>query len=161
VDTVDVLPDDVEVAFPLAELSADVMQLLQRWRPAADLLGGPTTVIGVYPGAVPGRLRGLHSLIDGHRTVAELTEASGHGEIGTVVDLADLIEARCAVPISGPMGAVEQRLAMLAALEHPSEPERSRPSQPNLSVIPGGAAQAEPVEEDDLLATILKGVRGV
>ena len=50
---------------------------------------------------------------------------------------------------------------MLAALEHPSEPERSRPSQPNLSVIPGGAAQAEPVEEDDLLATILKGVRGV
>lgn len=161
VDTVDVLPDDVEVAFPLAELSADVVQLLQRWRPAADLLGGPTTVIGAYPGAVPGRLRGLHSLIDGHRTVAELTEASGHGEIGTVVDLADLIEARCAVPLTGHMGAVEQRLAMLAALEQPSEPEQGRASQPNLSVIPGGAAQAEPVEEDDLLATILKGVRGV
>jgi hypothetical protein len=159
---VGVLPDDVEVGVPLEELSADVVGLLKRWRPASDMLGGPGTVIAAYPGSVPQRLRGLHSLIDGHRTVGELTEASGHGDVGTIVDLADLVDAHCAVPITGEMGALEQRLAMLAALEHP-DASRSRPAQPNLSVIPGGQAD-EPVEQpddDDLLAALLRGVRGV
>ncbi len=171
VDVVDALPDDVGVSLALAELGRDVVELLKRWRPASDLLGGPNTVITAYPGAIPEPLRGLHSMIDGHRTVGELIEASGHGEIGTVVDLADLVEARCAVPMTGEMGALEQRLAMLSALEHPSGSDRARAegSAPNLSVIPGGAAQEEQTSgdaateavPDDLLTTLLKGVRGV
>lgn len=165
-DTADVLPDDVNVAFPLADLSADVVALLKRWRPASDLLGGPSTVIAAYPGTVPQQLRGLHSLIDGHRTVGDLMEASGHGEIGTIVDLADLVDARCAVPNTGQMGALEQRLAMLAALEEPGVATARRAS-PNLSVIRGGAAQTEDTKrpdeqpDDELLATFIRGVRGV
>lgn len=162
VDVVDVLPDDVGVALAIGDLGAEVTALLRRWRPASDLLGGPHTVMAAYPGDVPDRLRGLHSLVDGHRTVAELIDASGHGEIGTVVDLADLVEARCVTPLTGSMGALEQRLAMLAALETPTE-SSGRPT-PNLSVIPGGAATAEEPEAepaDDLLSTILRGVRGV
>lgn len=160
VDEVEVLPDDIDMSFPVAGLGTEVTGMLKRWRPASDLLGGPNTVIAPYPGHVPGRLRGLHSLIDGHRTVAELIDASGHGDIGTVVDLADLVEARCAAPLSGSMGALEQRLAMLAAMEHPEKPA-AKPS-PNLSVIRGGA-EAEPAAEEpeDLLSTLLKGVRGV
>lgn len=160
VDEVESLPDDIDMAFPVAGLGTEVTSMLKRWRPASDLLGGPNTVIAPYPGHVPGRLRGLHSLIDGHRTVAELIDASGHGDIGTVVDLADLVEVRCAAPLSGSMGALEQRLAMLAAMEHPEKPA-AKPS-PNLSVIHGGA-DAEPAAEqaDDLLSTLLKGVRGV
>ncbi len=161
VDEVDSLPDDVDLSFPVAGLGVEVTGMLKRWRPASDLLGGPNTVIAPYPGQVPGRLRGLYSLIDGHRTVAELIDASGHGDVGTVVDLADLVEAGCATPMSGSMGALEQRLAMLAAMEHPTKPE-AKPA-PNLSVIPGGAQATPPAAEpsEDLLATLLKGVRGV
>ena len=102
------------------------------------------------------------TLIDGHRTVAELIDASGHGDIGTVVDLADLVEAGCATPMSGSMGALEQRLAMLAAMEHPDKPVGK--ATPTLSVIPGGAQpepEVEPEQTEDLLSTLLKGVRGV
>ncbi len=86
----------------------------------------------------------------------------GTATSATVVDLADLVEARCVTPLTGSMGALEQRLAMLAALETPTE-SSGRPT-PNLSVIPGGAATAEEPEAepaDDLLSTILRGVRGV
>lgn len=162
VDEVDALPDDIDLTFPVAGLGTEVTGMLKRWRPASDLLGGPNTVIAPYPGQVPGRLRGLHSLIDGHRTVAELIDASGHGDIGTVVDLADLVEAGCATPMSGSMGALEQRLAMLAAMEHPDKPVGK--ATPTLSVIPGGAQPepaVEPEETEDLLSTLLKGVRGV
>jgi hypothetical protein len=172
VDVVDELPDDVGVSFALSELGREVVEILKRWRPASDLLGGADTVIGAYPGAIPEHLLGLHSLIDGHRTVGELIEASGHGEIGTVVDLADLVDAGCAIPMTGEMGALEQRLAMLSALEQPvsggERTERER-QVPNLSVIPGGAAtthsspQRPPAEAtgEDLLAALLKAVRGV
>jgi hypothetical protein len=165
VDMARAVPDDVDVTVGLAELGTHVAGLLRRWRPASDLLGGPHTVMSAYPGQVPERLRGLHSLIDGHRTVAELVDASGHGDIGTVVDLADLVEAGAATALSGSMGALEQRLAMLAAVEHPvpAAHQPSRRQQPNLSLIPGGAQEAAPVaqEADDLLSVILKGVRGV
>lgn len=161
VDLARALPDDVEVVLPVSDLGGEVSALLRRWRPASDLVGGPNTVMAAYPGSVPERLRGLHSLIDGHRTVSELVDASGHGDIGTVVDLAELIEARCATPMTGSMGALEQRLAMLAALETPAQAPGQRPAGPNLSVIPGGAAAEPEPPPDDLLATILKGVRGV
>lgn len=169
VDVADVLPDDVGVGYPLAELGADITALLRRWRPASDLLGGTTTVMAAYPGEVPDRLRGLHSLIDGHRTVGELIDASGHGDIGTVVDIAELVEARCATPLTGAMGALEQRLAMLSAVESPPVAEvpgrtRTRRPGPNLSVIPGGSGPAAPAAQaapEDLLTTILRGVRGV
>jgi len=163
VDLVEALPDDIDTAFPVADLGAQVSKLLRRWRPASDLLGGPNTVIAVHPGKVPRPLRGLHALIDGHRTVAELIDSSGHGDIGTIVDLADLVEARCAMPITGSMGALEQRLAMLAALETP--PEKPTGTTPRFSVITGGAASEQAHEagdgSDDLLSTILKGVRGI
>jgi hypothetical protein len=160
-DVVDQVPDDVDAALPVSELGSEVGALLRHWRPASDMVGGPNTVMAAYPGRVPDRLRGLHSLIDGHRTVADLVDTSGHGDIGTVVDLAALIEAGCATPMTGSMGALEQRLAMLSALETPSQP--ARPAGPNLSVIPGGAQAAddEAEAEDDLLTTFLKGVRGV
>lgn len=159
VDVVESLPDDVGVALPLADLSGQVTMLLRRWRPASDALGGHATVMAPYPGEVPDRLRGLHSLIDGHRTVGELIEASGHGDVGTVVDLADLVEAHCAVPMTGGMGALEQRLAMLAAMESPAK--QTQPAGPNLAVIPGGRQEQPPTEAEDLLTTIIRGVRGV
>lgn len=159
VDVAESLPDDVTVSFPLADLSAEVTALLRRWRPASDALGGQTTVMAPYPGEVPDRLRGLHSLIDGHRSVGELIEASGHGDVGTVVDLADLVDAHCAVPLTGAMGALEQRLAMLTAMEAPTK--QPQPSGPNLAVIPGGRQQQPAAETEDLLSTIIRGVRGV
>lgn len=169
-DEADVVPDDVGVVFPLAEMAADVTALLKRWRPAADLLGGSSTVMAAHPGAVPAHLRGLHSLIDGRRTVAELIEASGHGTVGTVVDLADLVDADCAIPVIAGSGAVEHRLAMLSAIEDAPAPTK-RPQAPHLAVIPGGTAAEEvseaapetPARDDDqdLLTAILRGVRGV
>ena len=159
-DRVDRIPDDVDASLPVTELGSEVGALLRRWRPASDMVGGPNTVMAAYPGQVPDRLRGLHSLIDGHRTVADLVDASGHGDIGTVVDLADLIEAGCATPMTGSMGALEQRLAMLSALETPRQ-EPTRAAGPNLSVIPGGAQNTDDEQADDLLTTFLKGVRGV
>lgn len=175
VDEVERLPDDVEVSLPVARLGVLVTQLLQRWRPASDQLGGPATVMAPHPGEVSARLRGLHSLIDSRRSVTELIVASGHGEVGTVVDLAELVTAGCATPVTGSMGALEQRLAMLSALESPAS--EVRPAR-TLSVIPGGAAdpatgvgaprQPSPGSgagdegtSDDLLATLLRGVRGV
>ena len=168
-DETDALPDDVGVVFPLAEMAADVTALLKRWRPAADLLGGSNTVMAAHPGAVPAHLRGLHSLIDGRRTVSELIEASGHGTVGTVVDLADLVAADCAIPVIAGAGAVEHRLAMLSAIEDAPAPTK-RPQAPHLAVIPGGTAaeevketaQAPAQDEDqDLLSAILRTVRGV
>lgn len=161
-DRVQDLPDDLGRGFPLADIGPQISQLLHRWRPASDALGGSKTVMAVYPGPVPAHLTGLHSLIDGHRTVIDLVEASGHGEIGTVVDLADLVEAGCAAPLTGKVGAVEQRLAMLSALEHAS-PQQPEP-HPRLTVIEGEGAgvsvQAQPPEQD-LLKALIKGVRGV
>lgn len=163
------LPDDVGEAFPLARMGSDITALLKKWRPASDLLGGPRTVISAYPGPVPDHLRGLYSLIDGHRSVGELIEASGHGMVGTVVDLADLVEARCAVPAVGTESVVEQRLAMLSVLEEPTGKATPR-AVPQLAVIHGGAAADDeqemgpaPAGEEaqDLLTTILRGVRGV
>lgn len=164
-DEAEVVPDDVGVVFPLSELAADVTALLKRWRPAADLLGGSNTVMAAHPGEVPAHLRGLHSLIDGRRSVAELIEASGHGTVGTVVDLADLVDADCAIPVIAGSGAVEHRLAMLSAVEDAPAPVK-RPQAPHLAVIPGGTPaedvgkEAEPAEQD-LLSAILRGVRGV
>lgn len=177
VDGVPRLTDDVEVALPVTQLGVLVTQLLQRWRPAYDQLGGPGTVMAPHPGEVSARLRGLHSLIDGHRSVGELTVASGHGEVGAVVDLAELVTAGCATPVTGSMGALEQRLAMLAALEAPDS--EARPAR-SLSVISGGgdtvaqtaaqnrvragrkvASEADHDTSDDLLTTLLRGVRGV
>lgn len=163
-DRVQDLPDDLGRGFPLTEIGPQISHLLQRWRPASDALGGPRTVMAVYPGPVPSHLTGLHALIDGHRTVIDLIEASGHGEIGTVVDLADLVDAGCAAPLTGTLGAVEQRLAMLSALEHAS-PQQPEP-HPRFTVIEGEgagvAAQPQPQPaEDDLLTALIKGVRGV
>jgi hypothetical protein len=164
----EMLPDDVGVAFPLQDVAGEVTGLLNRWRPAADVLGGAATVMAAHPGEVPAALRGLHSLIDGRRSVAELIEVSGHGSIGTVVDLADLVAAQCAVPVVGGAGVVEQRLAMLSAVEDVPAPPPARPSAPHLAVIPGGSAAEEhsraapaPDDEQDLLTVILRGVRGV
>lgn len=167
-DVVDELPDDVGVSFPLAELGPEITGLLQKWRPASDMLGGLDSVIASHPGPVPARLQGVYSLIDGYRTVADLIEASGHGRVGTVVDLAELVHAGCAHPVVGDAGAVEQRLAMLSALETPggAAPEQAR--GPHLAVIKGGAddadetqAAAEQPAAEDLLSILLRGVRGV
>lgn len=166
-DVVEELPDDVGVSFPLAELGPEITGLLHKWRPASDLLGGLNSVIASHPGQVPARLQGVYSLIDGHRTVSDLIEASGHGRVGTIVDLAELVNAGCAHPVVGDTGAVEQRLAMLSALETPG-PATEQPQGPHLAVIKGGvedadetvAATEEPAAED-LLSILLRGVRGV
>lgn len=158
-EVVDAIPDDAGVSFPLSVLGPRIGAMLGRWRPASDLLGGPTTVIGAHPGEVPPRLRGVHALIDGKRTVAQLIDASGHGNIATVVEIAELIDAGCAVPAIGDVGPVEQRLAMLSALEGPVDEE---PTAPKLAVIQGGSgADEEPEEQTDLLGALLRGVRGV
>jgi hypothetical protein len=169
-DLAEELPDDVGMAFALTDIAGEVTGLLKRWRPAADLLGGSHTVMAAHPGEVPAHLRGLHSLIDGRRTVAELVEASGHGTVGTVVDLADLVQADCAVPVVAGSGAVEQRLAMLSAVEDVPV-TAARPSAPHLAVIPGGsvaedkskdtAATSAQDDGEDLLTVILRGVRSV
>lgn len=178
VDGMQQLTDDVGVVLPVTRLGVLVTQLLQKWRPASDQLGGPGTVFAPHPGEVAPRLRGLHSLIDGHRSVAELVVASGHGEVGAVVDLAELLANGCATPVTGSMGALEQRLAMLSALETPES--AARPTR-TLSVIPGGAqggpsgaaeqgrshpapgrmAGSDDDTPDDLLTMLLRGVRGV
>lgn len=164
--TVDALPDDVGVSLALSDLGAQITDLLRKWRAAADSLGGPTTVISALPAPVPAHLRGLHALIDGRRTVADLIEASGHGAVGTVVDVGDLVSAGCASPVLAGTPEVEQQLAMLSVREVPVEnPQRG---SPHLAVIRGGAS-ADDVEEagsgketeEDLLTVILRGVRGV
>lgn len=164
------LPDDVGVSIPLSHLGVDVTALLKRWRTASDQLGGLRTVMAAHPGEVPLALRGLHSLIDGRRSVADLIEASGHGVVGTVVDLAELVDAGCAEPVVAGAGALEQRLAMLSALEDvPAAARAGRVSAPHLAVIPGGGAAevgkgdrtVSPALEDDVLSVILRGVRGV
>lgn len=163
---VNALPDDVGVSVGLTDLGAEITALLRRWRVASDSLGGLTTVMSAHPGAVPAHLRGLHALIDGRRTVADLIEASGHGTVGTMVDLADLVQAGCAAPILAGTAEVQQQLAMLSVLETPVAPD-ARPG-PHLAVINGGAS-ADDVEEagpaaeaePDLLTVILRGVRGV
>ncbi len=166
-DAVDSLPDDVDARIPLAELGPLITALLRKWRTARDLLGGQDTVIAAHPGPVPPHLRGLHALIDGRRRVGELIEASGHGEVGTVVDLGDLVEAGCAAPVVAGAAAVEQQLAMLSVLEE-APPAKAGASPVHLAVIPGGASAEDDSEkssavpeEQDLLAVILRGVRGV
>ena len=164
---VESLPDDVDVAVPLTELGAEITTLLRRWRVAVDYLGGDTTVIAAHPGTVPVHLRGLHALIDGRRTITELMVVSGHGPVGTVVDLAELVEAGCAAPVVAGSQAVEQQLAMLSVLEQ-APATQSNPAPVHLAVINGGASaddshEAAPADEgeQDLLTVILRGVRGV
>ncbi len=55
-DRVQDLPDDLGRGFPLTEIGPQISHLLQRWRPASDALGGPRTVMAVYPGPVPSHL---------------------------------------------------------------------------------------------------------
>lgn len=162
------LPDDVGVRVPLAELGAEVTALLRQWRVATDRLGGLQTVIARAPGEVPPGLVGVHALIDGRRTVRDLVELSGHGAVGTVVDVAALVQAGCAAPVVTGQAAVEQQLAMLSVLEDATPVAPQRSTGPHLAVIPGGAAADEVVEpasqedtEQDLLSVILRGVRGV
>lgn len=163
----DSLPDDVGVSLPLSTLGAQITELLRKWRAASDHLGGAGTVVSALPGTVPDHLRGLHALIDGRRTVAELVEASGHGEVGTVVDLGDLVAAGCASPVTAGAPAVEQQLQMLSVLED-AVPTPTRPHGVHLAVIQGAASaddekEAAPAQdnEQDLLTVILRGVRGV
>lgn len=166
-DLVTSLPDDVDLRIPLSELGAEVSALLRKWRAATDNLGGLDTVIAAHPGAVPVHLQGLHALIDGRRTVGDLVEASGHGRVGTVVDIGDLVQSGCAAPVVAGSAAVEQQLAMLSVIEEaPAPAARSAPV--HLAVIPGGASAEEKPEavpavdgEQDLLSVILRGVRGV
>lgn len=163
---VSALPDDVGVSVPLTDLGTQITTLLRKWRAASNALGPLTTVMGAHPGVVPGHLRGVHALIDGRRTVSDLIEASGHGTVGTAVDLGDLVQAGCAAPVVAGTAQVEQQLAMLSVLETPSE-TAPRPG-PRLAVI-NGAASADDVQEaapaddteQDLLTVFLRGVRGV
>ncbi len=112
-------------------------------------------------------MHGVHALIDGRRTVADLVEATGHGAVGTVVDVGRLVQAGCAAPVVAGAAAVEAQLAMLSVLEEPPAAQ-VRPAGPHLAVIPGGASAEELHEppqqeetEQDLLSVILRGVRGV
>jgi hypothetical protein len=167
-DVVTDLPDDVDIRIPLSELGAEVTALLRKWRAATDILGGPGTVIAAHPGPVPVHLQGLHALIDGRRTVGDLVEVGGHGTVGTVVDVGDLVQSGCAAPVVAGTAAVEQQLAMLSVIEETPAP-LGQPGPVHLAVIPGGAsadgtAEAVPAdegEEQDLLTVILRGVRGV
>jgi hypothetical protein len=141
--------DDLGAALTVDEVVAESHRRLELWGSLVDSVPTAAAVLRLHP-APPGDPTlsrdewALISLVDGHRSVADLVGLAGRGEYAVVSTLAGLI-ARGLLVSSGPADAqLQRRQALLAALEGRAVPEPSVPVQPAPAVAPTAAATEGP-----------------
>jgi hypothetical protein len=128
-------PDDLGAALSVDQVVAESRRRLELWGSLVDSVPSAQSVLRLHPApaADPAVSRdewSLLSLVDGHRTVADLVGLAGRGEYAVVSTLAGLV-ARGLLVSSGPADdQLQRRQALLAALEGRIAPEASVPLQP-------------------------------
>jgi len=113
--------DPAEVEVPVQDLVAEGQHRLEGWPALTERVPAPSTVLALSPvpetDPVCSRQEwGLLTLVDGHRSVAELVSLSGQGEWDVVSVLASLVERGLLAPLADP-GALLRRHELLSRLE--------------------------------------------
>jgi hypothetical protein len=139
-------PDDLGAALPVEQVVAEGRRRLETWQALTVKVPSPTAVVTLTaaPATDPVLSReewALLSLLDGHRTVADLVLLSGTGEYVVVSALADLAERGLVTVGERAEGvtAVAQRQQLLAALESgaatPPAPEAAPVKTPERKAV--------------------------
>jgi hypothetical protein len=153
--------DDLGAVLPVEEVVAEGRRRLELWGSLVDSVPSAGTVLRLHqaPPADPMVSRdewSLLSLVDGHRSVADLVGLAGRGEYAVVSALAGLVARGLLVSSSPIDDQLQRRQALLAALEGRSllepVPVPELVTGPELVAVPPSMPLLEPVPAPSLLA---------
>ena len=121
-------PDDLGAALPVDAVVAEGRRRLELWGSLIESVPAPATVLRLHPvppvdPTVSRDEWSLLSLVDGHRTVADLVALAGRGEYAVVSLLAGLVARGLLAPCGPADDQFQRRQALLAALEGRTVPE--------------------------------------
>ena len=129
-------PDDLGARVPVDDVVAEGQRRLAAWAELVEHVPGPDAVLALEPAPPGGDVAAsrdewsLLSLVDGHRTVAELVVLSGSGEYAVVSALAGLVGRGLLVVGKHGGAQLQRRQSLLAALEGRPVEEPVAPSVP-------------------------------
>jgi hypothetical protein len=115
-------PDDLGASLPVDAVVEEGRRRLALWGSLVESVPAPAAVLRLHPvpPADPTVSRdewSLLSLVDGHRTVADLVALAGRGEYAVVSLLAGLVACGLLAPCGPADDQFQRRQALLAALE--------------------------------------------
>ncbi len=115
-------PDDLGATLPVDAVVAEGRRRLELWGSLIESVPTPATVLRLHPlppvdPAVSRDEWSLLSLVDGHRTVADVVALAGRGEYAVVSLLAGLVARGLLAPAGPADDQFQRRQALLAALE--------------------------------------------